>query len=112
MLLLSELKVGAIVKGLAPEGIAKIASIEWYGDQAAKVIFEDSQGNVKNRLLYKTDEPMLEIVEHGRSWSFSADGSMFRLVSEAYRIRLAYLFDPYLAIHTSQGKRMREVGSV
>ncbi len=30
-----------------------------------------------------------------------ADGNLFRLVSEALRIRLAYLFDPYLAVHTS-----------
>ena len=26
---------------------------------------------------------------------------MFRLASEAYRIRLAHLFDPRLAVHTS-----------
>ena len=26
---------------------------------------------------------------------------MLRLVSEAYRIHLAYLFDPLLAVHTS-----------
>ena len=35
-------------------------------------------------------------------WSFDGDGGMLRLVSEGYRIRLAYLFDPYLALHTSQ----------
>jgi transposase len=28
---------------------------------------------------------------------FDADGGLLRLASEAYRIRLAYLFDPYLA---------------
>lgn len=34
-------------------------------------------------------------------WSFDGDGALFRLVSEATRIRLAYLFDPRLAVHTS-----------
>jgi hypothetical protein len=34
-------------------------------------------------------------------WSFDGDGARFRLVSEAHRIRLAYLFDPVLAVHTS-----------
>src|SRR5438105_3234157 len=34
-------------------------------------------------------------------WAFDADGALFRLVSEARRIRLAHLFDPYLAVHTS-----------
>lgn len=37
----------------------------------------------------------------GRPWSFDGDGAILRLVSEAYRIRLAYLFDPLLAVHTS-----------
>lgn len=43
----------------------------------------------------------LKIIEKGRAWSFEADGDLFRLVSEAQRIRLAHLFDPYLAVHTS-----------
>src|SRR5213076_1303391 len=34
-------------------------------------------------------------------WSFDGDGSLLLLVSEAYRIHLAYLFDPLLAVHTS-----------
>jgi SNF2 family DNA or RNA helicase len=40
-------------------------------------------------------------VEQGRPWSFDGDGALFRLVSEAHRIRLAHLFDPVLAVHTS-----------
>jgi hypothetical protein len=40
-------------------------------------------------------------VELGRPWSFDGDGAAFRLVSEAHRIRLAHLFDPVLAVHTS-----------
>jgi superfamily II DNA or RNA helicase len=34
-------------------------------------------------------------------WSFTADGGLFRLVSEASRISLAHLFDPFLAVQTS-----------
>ena len=40
-------------------------------------------------------------MEEGRPWSFDGDGALFRLVSEAQRIRLAHLFDPVLAVHTS-----------
>ena len=39
--------------------------------------------------------------ESGRRWTFQADGQLLRLVSEAYRISLAHLFDPLLAVHTS-----------
>ena len=35
-------------------------------------------------------------------WPFDADGRAFQLALEAYRIRSAYLFDPYSALHTSQ----------
>ncbi len=54
-----------------------------------------------DEILYRHDEPRLEIVETGRPWSFDSDGALFRLVAEGYRIRLAHLFDPVLAVHTS-----------
>jgi len=101
MATLERLEVGTLVKGLVLDGVAKVVNVEWYGNQAIKVIFEDSSGAIKNRLLYRSDEPKLEIVAQGNPWLFDADGELFRLVSEANRIRLAYLFDPYLAIHTS-----------
>ena len=41
-----------------------------------------------NELLYRHDEPRLEVVEQGRPWSFDGDGHLFRLVSEANRIQL------------------------
>ena len=44
---------------------------------------------------------MAKLEERGRAWSFEGDGHLFRLASEAHRIRLAHLFDPFLAIHTS-----------
>ena len=99
---LEELKAGAYIKGLTPDGMAKIINLEWFGDQAVKATFEDPQGNVNNRLVFRNEEPTLEVARAGRPWSFDGDGHLLRLASEAYRIRLAYLFDPYLAIHTSQ----------
>ena len=102
MVNLEDLKAGARVRGLSPGGLAKVVQVEWFGDQAVKVTFEDATGAVRNRLVYRNEEPTLEIVSAGRSWSFDGDGALLRLVSEAYRIRLAHLFDPYLAIHTSR----------
>ena len=99
---LEEMKAGTYIKGLTPNGTAKVVNLEWFGDQAIKVTFEDSAGKVGNRLVFRNEEPNLEVVNSGRPWSFDGDGHLLRLASEAYRIRLAYLFDPYLAIHTSQ----------
>jgi SNF2 family DNA or RNA helicase len=64
-------------------------------------VFRRRKGGAIHRQCYRHDEPRLEIVEAGRPWSFDGDGALFRLVSEAYRIRLAHLFDPVLAVHTS-----------
>ena len=48
-----------------------------------------------------TTNPGSRSSRSGRPWSFDGDGALFRLVSEAQRIRLAHLFDPVLAVHTS-----------
>ncbi len=99
---LEDLKAGAHIAGLAPSGAARVVHVEWYGDQAAKVTYEDSSGAVANRLVYRDEASSLTAIGAGRPWSFDGDGALLRLVSEAHRIRLAHLFDPYLAIHTSR----------
>jgi len=38
---LEDVKEGASVEGLTPSGTATVVKIEWFGDQAVKVIFED-----------------------------------------------------------------------
>jgi SNF2 family DNA or RNA helicase len=98
---LEELTKGARVRGLAVEGIATVKSVEFHGGNALEVIFADAKGVLQNRILTREDEPSLEVVEADRPWSFDADGNLFRLVSEARRIQLAWLFDPYVAITSS-----------
>ena len=78
-----------------------MVSVQWFGSAALELTYKTPTGDLANELLYRHDEPRLDIVELGRPWSFDGDGALFRLVSEAQRIRLAHLFDPLLAIHTS-----------
>jgi superfamily II DNA or RNA helicase len=92
---------GASVKGILADGLVTISDVRWIGTVAIEVTYKDSSGRLGNELLYRDREPSLEIAETGRPWSFDGDGSLFRLLSEANRIRLAYLFDPLLAVHTS-----------
>jgi len=99
---LEELKSAAQVRGLIPSGTATVVQAEWFGDNAVKITYEDESGTVGNTLVYRHREPDLEVVTSGRVWSFDGNGAMLRLVSEANRIRLAHLFDPYLAVHTSR----------
>lgn len=98
---LEQLTTNAAVKGRSLPGIVSVVSTEWHGTGSLTLTFKDAAGRVAQQLLYRDDEPGLEIVEEGRPWSFDGDGHLFRLVSEAHRIRLAHLFDPVLAVHTS-----------
>jgi len=96
-----QLQPNAAVRGIVPDAIAVVVSVQWYGSEALELTYKTPTGKVANELVYRHDEPRLELVEQGRPWSFDGDGSLFRLVSEAQRIRLAHLFDPVLAVHTS-----------
>jgi len=98
---LEELQPNAVVRGIVPGSVVTVVGVKWFGSDALELIYKTSDGKVANKLLYRHDEPGLELVEQGRPWSFDGDGALFRLVSEAHRIRLAHLFDPVLAVHTS-----------
>ena len=98
---LEDLQANAAVRGVLADGLVTVVSVQWFGSEALELTYKTPAGKVANELLYRDDEPRLEIVEAGRPWSFDGDGALFRLVSEAQRIRLAHLFDPVLAVHTS-----------
>ena len=98
---LEELQARCAVRGIHPDGVVTVVSVQWFGSEALELTYKTPEGAVANELLYRHDEERLEIVDHGRPWSFDGDGALFRLVSEAQRIRLAHLFDPVLAVHTS-----------
>jgi superfamily II DNA or RNA helicase len=98
---LEDLQPTAAVRGILPEQVVTVVSVQWFGSEALELTYKGPSGRVANELLYRHDETRLQVLEHGRPWSFDGDGHLFRLVSEAHRIRLAHLFDPVLAVHTS-----------
>ena len=98
---LEDLQPNTAVRGILTDSIVTVVSVQWFGSAALELTYKTPTGKVANELLYRDDEQRLEVVEVGRPWSFDGDGALFRLVSEAQRIRLAHLFDPVLAVHTS-----------
>ncbi len=99
---LEDIQPNVALSGVLPDCTVQAISVQWHGSDALELTYKDPAGKVDNELLYRHDESRLQIVEAGRPWSFDGDGDLFRLVSEAHRIRLAHLFDPVLAVHTSQ----------
>ena len=98
---LEDLKPNATVRGVLPDGPVTVVSVKWFGTNAIELTFKDGENKLASGLLYRTNESDLSTEEEGRPWCFDADGTQFRLVSEANRIHLAHLFDPVLAVHTS-----------
>ncbi|HVZ37303.1 MAG TPA: hypothetical protein VG963_33005 [Polyangiaceae bacterium] len=91
---LEYLRPNAAIRGILPDCLATVVSVQWFGTEALELTFKDPAGRIANQLLYRHDEPRIEVVEQGRPWSFDGDGAVFRLVSEAHRIRLGELFSP------------------
>ena len=99
---LEELKAGVIVEGILPNQRITVLAAKWLGTTGVELTYRAADGQLGSELLYRSSEPDIEIVNESLPWSFDGDAENFRLASEAYRIKLAHLFDPRLAVHTSQ----------
>src|SRR6266567_8560820 len=101
MATLEDLKVGALVEGLVPDRTVSVVGVRRHGNSATVTYRDEASGHVAEQLVFRSDEHRLGIAESGRAWDFDGDGNLFRLASEAHRIRLAYLYDPVMAVHVS-----------
>jgi superfamily II DNA or RNA helicase len=101
MVRLNQLTVNALVRGILPNEPVTVRHVDFHADQAATVTYVDQRGRADSRIVFKDEEPNLELVQQERPFSFTGDGRIFRLVAEAQRLRLAFLFDPLIAVSTS-----------
>ena len=101
MLKLEQIQKNAAISGLEPGQVVRIVTTEPVGDNALTVYYKTADGKLLERMLFRTDEAKLSLAEAGRPWAFDAPGEEFKLAAEAYRINLAHLFDPMMAVHTS-----------
>ena len=101
MLTLENIKVAARVRGLRSDRVVNIVQATPAGADALAVYYKDDEGDIGERMLFRSDEAGLELVSPGRAFAFDAPGDEFILGLEACRISQAALFDPMMAVHTS-----------
>ena len=101
MLKLEDIRAGAALSGVEAGQVVKVVATEVVGPDSLTLYYRTAQGDVKERLLFRSHEAELGIAAAGRPWSFEAPGEDFKLATEALRIDMAYLFDPMMAVHTS-----------
>ncbi|MCM1579678.1 MAG: DEAD/DEAH box helicase, partial [Ruminococcus sp.] len=100
---LEDITAGASVLGISGSNSpVQVVAVKWHGSNALTVTYRTPEGVVAEQVLFREDETELKVSDGSLPWSFDADAGLMRLVSEAYRISLAHIFDPYLAVHTSE----------
>ncbi|NCC05041.1 MAG: DUF3883 domain-containing protein [Proteobacteria bacterium] len=98
---LEDLRPGLNIVGLEPTDIVSLIAVVPIGEGTVQVIYKTASGGLKERLLGRIDEAQIDIATQGRPWSFDGDGDAFKLAVEAKRMDLAFLFDPMMAVHSS-----------
>ena len=101
MITLEEIAPGTSLVGMEPAFVVTVAAVKVIADGAIQVVYTLPDGSLKERLLTRADEGGISVNIAERPWSFAGDGDDFKLVVEAKRIDMAFLFDPMMAVHTS-----------
>jgi hypothetical protein len=98
---LEEIAIGNNLTGIEPTLVVSVIAVRPIAEGAFEVIYKTPDGTIRARLLGRADEESINVATVERPWSFDGDGEAFKLAVEAKRIDLAFLFDPMMAVHTS-----------
>ena len=98
MTTLEALKPGLQVTGILPNQNVTLINVQWHGHSAVEVTYKRADGSLGNQLLFRDDEASLTTAKTNHIWRFDAASPTFKMAAEAYRIHLAHLFDPVMAV--------------
>lgn len=98
---LEEIAPGQSLSGIEPSDVISVVAIIPVVEGSVQLIYRTPAGEMKERLLSRDDEASVSIASAERPFSFDGKGDEFQLACEAKRIDLAFLFDPMMAVHSS-----------
>lgn len=98
---LEQITANVSLSGMEPAVVVTVVAVVPIADGAIQVIYRTPDGLLKDRLLNRGDEENISIAQTERPWAFDGNPEAFKLAIEAKRIDLAFLFDPMMAVHTS-----------
>ncbi len=55
---LEQLQPNAAVRGIVPDALVTVVSVQWFGSEALELTYKTTAGKVANELLYRHDEPL------------------------------------------------------
>ena len=98
---LEDIHPGLSLTGIDPAAVVSVVATVPLGEDALQLIYRTPAGVMQERMLGRADEASIGVATAERPFSFDGDGAAFQLACEAKRIDLAFLFDPMMAVHTS-----------
>ncbi|HEY9475684.1 MAG TPA: helicase-related protein, partial [Mycobacteriales bacterium] len=87
--------------GLVGADPVTVDSVRWIGNNYLTVVYRDDDGRLDDAVVGRDQESRMRLDRGGRSHPLDGDAESWRLAAEALRIRYAALFDPMLAVTTS-----------
>ena len=100
MIEIKDIVAGCRLTGVLTTGVVEILKVIPHG-RVTEILYQTDRGDVGKQMILEEDLASISLAKESLPWQFDGDANLLRLVSESYRIELAHLFDPYLAVHTS-----------
>src|SRR5262245_58267170 len=69
---LEDIKVNSVVRGIVPNAAVTVKHVQMFGEQALEVTYVDGEGKASTQLLFRDQEPNLQVVLQTRPLSFTA----------------------------------------
>ena len=99
---LEDIKEGALIQGIEPGKNVRIITATTTSPDTISIIYESDNGEtIKKRMLFREDEDKYSPATDKKYFSFKGNPDEFKLALEAKRISNAHLFDPFMAVHSS-----------
>jgi SNF2 family DNA or RNA helicase len=99
-----QIQVGSRLKGLHFNEVVTVTFIEQQGDEAASLIYKCNDGSLAERLIFASELESLSLATQASHFTFDGDANHFKLAAEALRIKYAALYDPLIAVNSSDLK--------
>lgn len=99
---LAALRAGQRLRGLIPGQVVTLVGIDPIASDLVEVFFRDDAGRSGERTIAESDVSRFELVgDLDSAPPFDADPDEYRLAAEALRIKYAALYDPMVAVNSS-----------
>jgi superfamily II DNA or RNA helicase len=97
---LEDLQPGLRLAGVIPGQNVSVIAVQPHGDDAIELTYKTAEGELGQRVLGRDAEAKLAVAQ-AEARPLDAQAADFKLVAECQRIKLAGLWDPMLAVTTS-----------